>query len=44
MINAAANAEQRRNKRLLLFGAGAVCSVLVLTAVFTMQMVLESPY
>jgi len=44
MINAATNADQRRNKRLLLFGAGAVYSVLVLTAVFTMKMVLESPY
>lgn len=40
MINEATDAGQRRNKRLLLFGAGAVYSALVLTAVFTMRMVL----
>ena len=44
MINAATNPDLMRNKRIIYLGAGAVYSVLVLTAVFTMKMVLESPY
>lgn len=44
MINAATNPDLMRKKRIIYLGAGAVYSVLVLTAVFTMKMVLESPY
>ena len=44
MVNAATNDDMMRNKRVIFFGVGAVYSVLVLTAVFTMKMVLESPY
>ena len=44
MINAVMNPDLMRNKRLIFFGTGAVYSTLVLTAVFTMKMVLESPY
>lgn len=44
ITNALFNADLLPRKRMVSLGAGAVYAVLVVTAVATMQMVLESPY